>query len=118
MTASIEDHNQSINYDEIEEFVSNEEKTNHESQMPRKLVDDQLRSSSCVSQVQQLSLSREKSAATTAEKSSDQSHTKENKSVLSVKTSNIPGPVGLLPRLVRSNSSKILRDFHGLEKHG
>lgn len=102
MSVSIEDHNESINYDEIEEFVSNEEKINHESQMPRKLVDDQLRSSSsCVSQVQQLSLSREKSTATTAENSSDQSHTKENKSVLSVKTSNIPGPVGLLPRLVR-----------------
>lgn len=104
MSASIEDHNQSINYDEIEEFVSNEEKIHTASQITRKLMDENLRStssSSCVTQVQTISLSLEKSSTNTEENSSNQSNTNEKRSVLNVKTSNIPGPVGLLPILVR-----------------
>ncbi len=81
-----EDQNQSINYDEIEEFISNEEKMNTQSEG----------SSSAIAQVQNINLSMEKSSVNNEE---TKSQTK--KSVLTVKTSNIPGPVGLLPILVR-----------------
>lgn len=81
-----EDQNQSINYDEIEEFISNEEKMNTQSEG----------SSSAIIQVQNINLSMEKSSVNNEE---TKSQTK--KSVLTVKTSNIPGPVGLLPILVR-----------------
>jgi hypothetical protein len=81
-----EDQNQSINYDEIEEFISNEEKLNTQSEG----------SSSAIIQVQNINLSMEKSSVNNEE---TKSQTK--KSVLTVKTSNIPGPVGLLPILVR-----------------
>jgi hypothetical protein len=81
-----EDQNRSINYDEIEEFISNEEKMNTQSEG----------SSSAIIQVQNINLSMEKSSVNNEE---TKSQTK--KSVLTVKTSNIPGPVGLLPILVR-----------------
>jgi len=81
-----EDQNQSINYDEIEEFISNEEKLNTQSEG----------SSSAIIQVQNINLSMEKSSV-----NNEENKIQTKKSVLTVKTSNIPGPVGLLPILVR-----------------
>jgi hypothetical protein len=77
----MEDQNESINLDEIEELISNEEKIHTES-------------SSIIKQVQETSLSLGKSFV------NDQVEKNQIKSVLTVKTSNIPGPVGLLPILV------------------
>ena len=96
MSASVENQNQSVNYDDIEGLVSN----------------DQLRPTplSCISQVQKKCLSMQKSTANG--NSSDVSTSKENQFVLTVKTSNIPGPVGLLPRLVRKNRRISLKYFH------
>jgi len=87
MSASIND----INYDEIEELISNEKEINTDREVTTK-------SSSCITQVQNISLSREKFSANIEE---NQSNNKTKTTVLSVKTSNIPGPVGLLPILVR-----------------
>jgi len=93
MSASINDHNQSINYDELEGLISDGEEIDTESIKP-----SDVSSTSCVTQVQDVSLSLEKSSVTIEE---SQSNNKTKKPVLSVKTSNIPGPVGLLPILVR-----------------
>jgi len=87
MSASIND----INYDEIEELISNEKEINTDREVTTK-------SSSCITQVQNISLSREKFSANIEE---IQSNNKTKTTVLNVKTSNIPGPVGLLPILVR-----------------
>ncbi len=81
MSASMEDQNESINFDEIEELISNEEKIHTES-------------SSIIKQVQKTNLSLGKSFV------NDEIEKNQIKSVLTVKTSNIPGPVGLLPILV------------------
>ena len=83
MSALAEDPNESIDFDEIEELVSNEEKISRESQ--------NLGSSSAITQVQKTNLSLEKSLEVNSQM---------NKTVLTVKTSNVPGPVGLLPKLV------------------
>jgi hypothetical protein len=77
----MEDQNESINFDEIEELISNEEKIHTES-------------SSIIKQVQKTNLSLGKSFV------NDEIEKNQIKSVLTVKTSNIPGPVGLLPILV------------------
>ena len=92
----------SINYDEIEQFISNEDEIDTESRITintnERLVSQQSRSS-CITQVQNISLSLEKSFTNVEE--NDSSSNKSRISILSVKTSNIPGPVGLLPILVR-----------------
>jgi len=101
MSASINDHDQSINCDEIEELIAKEDEINTESQITIKPLDTSL---SCVRQVQDISLSLGKSSVTNIEENlENQSNNKTKKSILSSKTSNIPGPVGLLPILVRLN---------------
>ena len=120
MSASINDGerenelNQSINYDEIEELLSNDNEIeelmsngyeiNTESSITvtslkssdEKLISQQCRSSSCITQAQSTSLSMGKSSENKEENSS-----KSKMLTLTTKTSNIPGPVGLLPALVR-----------------
>ena len=84
MSASVADMNQSINYDELEAFVSNEEQSNE------KLPLAASSSASCVSQVQQLRLSMSQAPTTTTttnENSSNQTTTSDSKSILTVKTS-------------------------------
>ncbi len=91
MSISTDDPNESIDFDEIEEMVSNEEKINRESQ----ISSENIGLSSAITQVQRTNLSLEKSLANTQEGSNQT-----KKLVLTVKTSNVPGPVGLLPILV------------------
>ncbi len=94
MSASINNNNQSINYDEIEELISNEDEINTESEI---IIEKKL-PSSCVTQVQMMSLSMNTSSANNEK---NQCNNKTKQCILNVKTSNIPGPVGLLPILVR-----------------
>ncbi len=110
MPASINDGerenecNQSINYDEIEELMSNDNEINTESSITvtslkssdEKLISQQCRSSSCITQAQSTCLSMGKSSENKEENSN-----KSKMLILTTKTSNIPGPVGLLPALVR-----------------
>ena len=104
----------SINYDEIEELISNQKENsdqiNTESRITinslktsnERPVSQQHRSSACITQVQNISLSLEKSLANVEENSGNETNSnKSNISLSTVKTSNIPGPVGLLPILVR-----------------
>jgi len=112
MSASLNDDgrrsdlNQSLNYDEIEELISNENETreiNTESRITinsNEILVSQQSRSSCITQVQKMSLSLEKSLANIEENSENDSSNKSKLSILNVKTSNIPGPVGLLPILV------------------
>ncbi|UJR30485.1 hypothetical protein I4U23_018018 [Adineta vaga] len=109
------DEDQSINCDEIEELFSNENPTEHIDTQSRiiiqsneRFVSQQQSRSSCVSQVQNISLSLEKSS-THIEENSD-NNKKLKVSILSVKTSNIPGPVGLLPVLKTSEDLRRLKE--------
>jgi hypothetical protein len=115
MSASINDGegenecNQSLNYDEIEDLIANDNDINTESRIiidsskpsNEKLISQQCRSSSCITQAQSVSLSLGKSSGNIEENSANESNNKSKMSMLSTKTSNIPGPVGLLPMLVR-----------------
>lgn len=94
MSVEINDHDQSLNDDEIDELIS-DNIINTQSKItikPSSLL------SSSISQVQSMSLSMNKSVSNSEENVNEN---KINKPILSVKTSNIPGPVGLLPILVR-----------------
>jgi hypothetical protein len=109
MSASLDEN---INYDEIEELISDQDKTDEintessiiidsrESLDKRLVSQKQHCSSSCITQVQNISLS-----SVDKEKNSenDSCSNKSKISILNIKTSNIPGPVGLLPILVRLN---------------
>lgn len=106
------DHNDNFNYDEIEKLISDESEiceintenriaNNSTRTIDERLESQQTRSSSAITQVQSISLSLEKSIANIEENSQNQSSNKSKASILTTKTSNIPGPVGLLPILVR-----------------
>jgi predicted RNase H-like nuclease (RuvC/YqgF family) len=110
MSASINNLDRSINYDEIEELISNEDENHQidtESQITiissrpsdERLVTQQSYLSSSITQVQNISLSLEKSLANIEENSAEENNKKSK--ILTVKTSSVPGPVGLLPILVR-----------------
>ncbi|CAF2523589.1 unnamed protein product [Rotaria sp. Silwood2] len=117
------DLDQSINYDEIEQLISNEDETheiNTESRITinslkpsdERLVSQQQqqRSSSCITQVQHMSLSLEKSSTNLDENSENKNNNQSKISILSVKTSNIPGPVGLLPVLRTNEDLRRLKE--------
>ncbi|CAF3451018.1 unnamed protein product [Rotaria sp. Silwood1] len=116
------DLDQSINYDEIEQCISNEDETheiNTESRITinslkssdeRLVSQQQQRSSSCITKVQNLNLSLEKSSANIEENSENDNNNKSKISILSVKTSNIPGPVGLLPILKTNDDLRRLKE--------
>ncbi|CAF0873443.1 unnamed protein product [Rotaria sordida] len=117
---------QSLNSDEIEQFISDEDDTheiNTESRITinslrssdERLVSQQQqqqqqRSSSCITQVQNTSLSLEKSSTNIEENSKNENNNKSKISILSVKTSNIPGPVGLLPILKTNEDLRRLKE--------
>ena len=119
MSASIKndekksDSDQSITYDEIEQFISHEEETyqiDTKSEIPidllksshNKSVLQQHLLSPRITQVQNVSLSLEKSLRDIKKNSESESNNKSKITVSNIKTSNVPGPVGLLPILVRS----------------
>jgi hypothetical protein len=91
MSSSINGSDQSINYDELDQITSNDKKIDTESEIT-------VKSSSRITQVPNMSLSMGKSSINSEQ---SQSNNKIKESILTIKTSNIPGPVGLLPILVR-----------------
>ncbi|CAF1040841.1 unnamed protein product [Adineta steineri] len=106
------DDDQSINYDEIEEYLSNDNEIDTQSKITinsnEKLIATQ---KSCITQVQNVSLSLEKSSMNNEEYSeNDNNNNKSITSILNVKTSNIPGPVGLLPILKTNEDIRRLKE--------
>ncbi|CAF1118516.1 unnamed protein product [Adineta steineri] len=106
------DGDQSINYDEIEEYLSNDNDIDTQSKITinsnERLITTQ---KSCITQVQNVSLSLEKSSMNNEEYSeNDNNNNKSITSILNVKTSNIPGPVGLLPILKTNEDIRRLKE--------
>ncbi|CAF4131514.1 unnamed protein product [Rotaria socialis] len=113
----------SINYDEIEELISNQDENSDEINTESKItinsirtsnerpVSQHHRSSACITQVQNISLSLEKSLVNVEENSGNETiSNKSNISLSNVKTSNIPGPVGLLPILKTNEDLRRLKE--------
>lgn len=75
-----------INNDELDELLSDND-MNTQSRI-------NIKSSSCISQIQSISLSMSNKSQLNKEEN------QMKQSILTIKTSNIPGPVGLLPILV------------------
>ncbi|CAF4311860.1 unnamed protein product, partial [Adineta steineri] len=103
---------QSINYEEIEEYLSNDNEIDTQSKITinsnERLITTQ---KSCITQVQNVSLSLEKSSMNNEEYSeNDNNNNKSITSILNVKTSNIPGPVGLLPILKTNEDIRRLKE--------
>ena len=100
------DGNQSIDCDEIEQLLASEnptEQINTKSQITittKETCVSQHPRTACVTQVQNMSLSLNKSS-TQRQDNSDNNENKSKLALSTVKTSSIPGPVGLLPILVR-----------------
>lgn len=93
MANRLDERNESFNIDELEDLISNEDEF-----MPKP---SQI--SSSITQAQSLSLSLQKASTNTQNKqqqSLNQSINQKENNVLTIKTSNVPGPVGLLPILV------------------
>ncbi|CAF0835046.1 unnamed protein product [Adineta ricciae] len=109
------DGNQSIDCDEIEELLANEnpvEQINTKSQITitsKEACASQHSRAACVTQVQNMSLSLSKSS-TQREDNSDDNVNKSKLALSTVKTSSIPGPVGLLPVLQTSEDLRRLKD--------
>ncbi|CAF1019855.1 unnamed protein product [Adineta steineri] len=106
------DDDESINYDEIEEYLSNDNEIDTQSKITinsnERLITTQ---KSCITQVQNVSLSLEKSSMNNEEYSeNDNNNNKSITSILNVKTSNIPGPVGLLPILKTNEDIRRLKE--------
>ncbi|CAF0893613.1 unnamed protein product [Adineta ricciae] len=112
---STNDGNQSIDCDEIEELLANEnpiEQINTKSQITiisKETCVSQPPRAACVTQVQNMSLSLSKSS-TQREDNSDDNGNKSKLALSTVKTSSIPGPVGLLPVLQTSEDLRRLKD--------
>ena len=92
MSASTNDLDQSIDIDEIEELKSNDNHSNTENQIIIQPSNKRARISSALTQAQKTNLSM-----------NTEDNNKSKMSVLSTKTSNVPGTIRLLPVLVRLN---------------
>lgn len=97
---------ESFDCDEIEELISGDNQADEPIVESRSAVPSsnklasQLSRVSCVSQAQKTSLSLEKSMTSVSDSMETDSGSKSRVSLSTVKTSSIPGPVGLLPILV------------------
>lgn len=102
MTNRLDEHNESFNIDEIEDLISNEDE----------FIPKPSQISSNIAQAQSLSLSLQNSSINAQEKQKqlNQSINQKETNVLTVKTTNIPGPVGLLPILKTTEDIKRLKE--------